>query len=132
MLFFEDTAGMFRAKLIMFAAMALLFAQLQCAAACNTRLCDSSFGKRQSVPPCHRHHHHPNHDQVPGPCAHQIIGVPAGSHQILPVKSPTFGVLSLTETVSASVPAGAGTNVHRLTDPSPPGFESLSSVVLRI
>lgn len=121
-----------RAKLIVFAAMALLFVQLQCTAACATQLCKADFGQSENLPPCHRHHDSPSHDQPPGSCVHQIIVVTTPSQQLSQMELPQFSVMNAAEPVSAVVLADSRTIGHRHTTPSPPGLESLSAVVLRI
>ena len=125
---------MSRTKLIVLAAMALLFAQLQCTAACATQLCKTDFDKSESLPPCHRHHHPgPSHDQPSGSCAHQVLVVTTPSQQLSQIELPHFSVMNAAETVFADCLADSGVNAHRhMAAPSPPGYESLSSVVLRI
>lgn len=123
---------MSRTKLIVLAAMALLFAQLQCTAACATRLCKTDSNNSESLPPCHRHHHSPSHDQTSGSCVHQIVVVPTPSQQLLQMEMPAFPVMNAAETVIADFLADSGASTHNHLAPSPPGFQSRSSVVLRI
>ena len=122
---------MSRTKLIVLAAMALLFAQLQCTAACATQLCKTDSNNSESLPPCHRHHHSPSHDQTSGSCVHQIIVVTTPSQQLSQIELPQFSVMNAVETVFADCLADSGANARQMA-PSPPGYESLSSVVLRI
>lgn len=123
---------MSRTKLIVLVAMALLFAQLQCTAACATQLCKSDSNNSESLPPCHRHHHSPSHDQTSGSCVHQIVVVPTPSQQLLQMEMPPFPVMNAGKTVFADFLADSGANAQSHLAPSPPGFESISSVVLRI
>ena len=123
--------GMPRAKLIVFAAMALLFVQLQCTAACATQLCTTDFDQSENLPPCHRHHHSP-HDQPSGSCVHRIVVVTTPSQQLSQIELPQFSVMNVAEPVLAVVLADSRTIGHSHTTPSPPGLEGLSAVVLRI
>ena len=121
-----------RAKLIVFAAMALLFVQLQCTAACATELCKTDSDKSESLPPCHRHHHSPSHDQPSGSCLHQIIVATTPSQQLSQIELPQSSVMTVAEPGVAVLLADSRTKGHSYTTPSPPGLESLSAVVLRI
>ncbi len=121
-----------RAKLIIFAAMALLFVQLQCTAACATQLCKADFDQSENLPPCHRHHHSPSHDQPAGSCVHRIIVLTAPSQQLSQIELPQFSVINAPEPVFSVVLADSRIIGHSHTTPSPPGLESLSAVVLRI
>jgi hypothetical protein len=105
---------MLRAKIIVVAAMALLFAQLQCSATCTTQA-----GNGPSVPPCHRHYH------PQAPC-HEDVGITAASPQVAPVAVMVDRVAVAAETL------GSDFIGHRPADSSPPGFARLSFLVLRI
>ena len=121
-----------RAKLIVFAAMALLFVQLQCTAACAAQSYKADFGQSENVPPCHRHHHSPSHDHPSGSCVHQIIVLTSASQQVSQIELPQFSVMNVAEPVVAVVLADSRAIGSSCTTPSPPGLESLSAVVLRI
>ena len=82
---------MFRAKVIVLVAMAMLFAQLQCVAACAGNLCAPDNARTESIPPCHRHHNH-SHDKIPG-CPQQALNPPATSPQTAHVDAPVMSVL---------------------------------------
>lgn len=119
---------MFRAKLIVFVAGALLLAQAQCAEVCATQLCGDTHA---NLPPCHRDHGHHGQDQAPGSCTHPMIGVPPASLQILP-ETPLLCMMIDADTRAAGAPAAFGDHPNRRATPSPPGFKILSSTVLRI
>jgi len=112
---------MLRAKLIIL-VMVLLFAQLQCAAACAGDLpCNAT------PHPCHRHH-----DKAPASCQCQMAGAIAATPRTQPMEAPIFSVLSLAAIISETAPADAGISALDFLDSSPPGFAVPSSVVLRI
>jgi len=116
-------------RLIVFAAMALLFAQLQCAAACAGHLCSADPAKSDSVPPCHRHHG--SHNPAPASCPHQTLVAAAPALPMLPAGMPVSSV-SLAAAAALILPIDARASALDFSAFSPPGFESLSSVVLRI
>jgi hypothetical protein len=119
---------MSRALQIGFVAIALLFAQLQCVAACASQFCGGDF-KTDQVPPCHRHHDR-SHDQVPGSCVQQIT-VPTAPHT-LQADAPILSVLSVATTMSPALPAGTRTAALDLSAFSPSELKSPSSIVLRV
>jgi hypothetical protein len=92
------------AKLIVLVAVAVLFAQLQCAAACAEQLCVADFSGSAFVTPCHRHPDH-SHGQTPAPCARGIIDVPATSPQTPHAEAPNLGVLGGATSPPAVAPA---------------------------
>ena len=47
---------MSRPKLIVTAAVVLIFAQVHCAVTCADQVCSTNSGSSESAPPCHRHH----------------------------------------------------------------------------
>src|ERR1700678_1746993 len=122
--------GMTRALHIVFVAIALLVAQLQCVAACSSQFCGSDF-KTEQVPPCHRHHDH-SHDQTPGSCVQQVNIPAATAPQTLQNASPILSVLGLAATVSSTRPADTQPHAVGLAAFSPPELRSLSSIVLRV
>ena len=121
-----------RAKLIVVAAAIVLFAQLQCVAACATDLCAANFGQTQLVPPCHKHHDH-SHDQVPGSCSLRLIITPASTPHARQLEIPVLSVLGAAPTASAVLPVDGDSWAADLSNPSPPGMTALlSSTVLRV
>ena len=127
---FRLEVGMSRASQIVFVTMALLFAQLQCVAACASQLCGGDF-KTEQAPPCHRHHDH-SHDQTPGSCTRQPIVSPATSPHTLQADAPILSVLCVIATMSVPLPADSRTPEFGLSATSPPKLKSPSSTVLRI
>jgi len=122
---------MFRAPHIVFVAMALLFAQLQCAAACASQLCGADLAKTEQGPPCHRHHEH-SHDRIPGSCTNRIIVSPATSPQTLQPGAPILSALGVVATMPLALPPGTPAKALDLAAFSPPKVKGLSSIVLRI
>jgi hypothetical protein len=116
--------GMSRALQIVLVAIALLFAQIQCIAACASQFCDGDF-KTEQVPPCHRHHDY-SHDQAPSSCVQQITVPTATAPHTLQADAPILSALDVATT------AGTRTSVLDLSEFSPPELKSLSSFVLRI
>jgi hypothetical protein len=121
---------MFRAKLIV-VAIALLFAQLECVAACAGQLCSGDFSHSESLPPCHRHHGH-SHDQSPVSCAHPVVGALAAAPDTLQLDAPAVLLLSPEAAISGGSPAETRTTALNSSGFSPPRFTGLSCVVLRI
>lgn len=108
-----------------------LFAQLQCAVACATQVCNTDSAQSSHVPPCHRHQDH-TQGQAPGSCSHQNVIAPAPSPRIVQLEIPVCPVASPAAIVSAHILAGSRLNAAYHSALSPPGRESLSSIVLRI
>lgn len=130
--FFELRIGMFRSAHIVLVLMGLLFAQIQCVAACASRWCGSDFAKMEQVPPCHRHHDH-SHDQTPGSCAQQLIVPFAKLPQTVQASGPILSATGVVTTSSSVLQAaGLRTRVFDFSAISPPEFKSLSAVILRI
>ena len=127
---FKLEIGMSRASQIIFVTLALLFAQLQCVAACASQSCGGDF-KTEQAPPCHRHHDH-SHDHTPGSCTHQpIVSLVTSPHTLQP-EAPNSSVLSVIATMSLPLPAESRTPEFGLSATSPPKLKSLSPTVLRI
>lgn len=126
---FGKENAMVRAKLVVFATFALLFAQVQCAMACVDQMCGSGAASSESTPPCHRHQHLPHH--VADSCTREITFA-LSSIQTLPAQLPFFAApvapMPALQVFSAGRPNGA----FDLLISSPPGLASLTSVVLRI
>jgi hypothetical protein len=116
------------AKLIVTVAAAILFAQVQCVAACAADACAS---RTASVPPCHKHHDH-SHDQTPASCSFHLIITPAMQPHAPQLDVPTPSVLGLAAMISLVLPVDTQSWALNLLDPSPPGTASISSTVLRI
>lgn len=98
------------------AALAILFAQVQCASACTIQSCTTK------VPPCHRQHQSPCHEDV---------GVATAATPIMAVPMPMVCPLD----IAPIAPLAGAEHVGKLalaTDPSPPGGERPSILVLRI
>jgi hypothetical protein len=120
--------GVVRAALV---AIVVVFAQVQCVATCTDGAC-ADAAKRESIPPCHRHHNHSN-DQDPASCAHQTLSAMAIQQQAVHVEFPAFGALGAAASgTSAAIPHDASGNPPYPLNFSPPGTAGLSSVVLRI
>lgn len=125
---------MLRAKLVVFAALALVFAQLHCAVACADQLCGKDSVSSESAPPCHRHHNQSQHGNANSCTREAIAGLEAVTQSFQ------------TEVASLSVPGAAiaviDVRMVRAADGSDQRLESwsisrpqperLSSVVLRI
>lgn len=119
---------MLRAKLMVIVAMALLFVQLPCVAACASHFCEDVLSA--SVTPCHRHH---NHSQDPhSGCVHQTMVSTATSDRAFQIEFELPPLAAPCATYSAAVlPVGRCRGLD-FSVASPPHLESLSSVVLRI
>ncbi len=104
---------MFRIKVIVLAALAILLAQLQCAASCTTQAC-------QKVPPCHRQHASPCHEE---------IGVVSANPEVS--AAPVLWVDELAVSPRAAIAVSKCAD-DLLSDASPPGVGRLLPVVLRI
>lgn len=126
---FEKEIGMLRAKLVIFAAIALLFAQVQCAVACVDQVCGSGASSSESTPPCHRHHHPSHH--VANSCTREITFA-LSSSQTMPAKFPFFGAPVAPMAAVQVQPAGRPNGASDFLISSPPGIVNLTSVVLRI
>jgi hypothetical protein len=124
--------SMGRGKLIVIVASALLFAQLQCASACATPLCNNDVGNQENVPPCHRHRHSPAQDKTPGSCPQHIVVVAELSQHAPAIEMPVFSVANLAETVSTGALRDSRTSARDGSVPLPPGLHAISSTVLRI
>jgi hypothetical protein len=120
-----------RARFIVVVAVAVVFPQLQCAAACASQLCGTDNSRSGSLPPCHRHHDY-SHNRAPARCPHHMITAPAISPQAVRVEAPVFPVVGLAAPAPAVYPAGAQTSAYDSLSSSPPASGSLSVVVLRI
>lgn len=114
-------------KLIVVVAAAVLFAQIQCVAACAADLCSV---RTASVPPCHDHHDH-SHDQTPGSCSFHLIVTPATSPHAPQLDAPAPSVLGLAATVSPVLPVDVQSRPD-LSDSSPPRTTRISPTILRI
>jgi hypothetical protein len=128
MVSFERRIVMPPAKLIVAVAAAILFAQVQCAAACAADACAS---RTTSVPPCHKHHDH-SHDQNPASCSFHLIITPAMQPHAPQLDIPAPSVLGLAATISLVLPVDTQSWALALSEPSPPGIPGISSTVLRV
>jgi len=124
--------GMLRAQAVLFAAVALLTAQIPCLAACAGDLCSEISSA--SIPPCHRHRQHP--DNRGSNCARQGVTTAAIPEQAVHAKSQLASVASAPVTNGPVRPSPVAPEMRggasALSAASPPGMISLSSVVLRI
>ena len=120
---------MLRAKLVVFAAFALLFAQVQCALACVDQVCSSGASSSESTPPCHRHHQ-PSHRGADS-CTREITFA-LSSIQTLPAQLPFFAALVVLMPAPQVFPAGRPNGAFDFLISSPPAIVGLTSVVLRI
>lgn len=110
-----DRMGRSRGKIIVIAALAVSFAQVQCAAACTIQSCTTK------VPPCHRHHQSPCHEDV---------GVATASAPVVAV--PAVCVWDIAPAAHLGAPEDGGNYALTATDTSPPGWERSLLLVLRI
>jgi len=106
--------AMFRAKLIVIAALVFLLGQIQCAAACA-----SDCAQAQNAPCCPHHSH-----QTPRPCAHQSVVASAHLPQFVQIAVPASFTIGTAELKNARE-----TRDSFPVDPSPPGC---AGFVLRI
>lgn len=121
-----------RTKLIVAVAAVVLFAQIQCVAACAADLCSATITQTEPISPCHKHHNH-SHDQAPASCSFHLTVTQATSPHIPQLDVPVLSVLALAATVSANLPLAGDSWAADLSDPSPPGMTALlSSTVLRV
>jgi hypothetical protein len=119
--------GLVRVALI---AIVVVFVQVQCVAACAGDACTGA-AKRESTPPCHRHHNHSN-DQDPALCGHQTLSAPAIPQQAVHVEFPAFVALGAAGSTFAVILTETWGHPLYASNFSPPGIAGLSSVVLRI
>ena len=127
---------MFRAKLIVLIAVTMVFAQLQCAAACAGNRCGPEFAKSQSVPPCHRHRDH-SQDRSPASCGYQLTSPPATTLQVLEVRALVMVALDSVDKLANVAAIDVQANRHiesaAFSPPeSPHKTSSVTSSVLRI
>jgi hypothetical protein len=115
-------------KLIVAVAAAILFAQIQCVAACAADLCS---GRTASVPPCHQHHDH-SHKQAPGSCSFHLVVTPATPPDAPQLDVPAPLVFSLGTTISPVLAVATQSSLLDLAEPSPPSIINISSTILRI
>ncbi len=121
-----------RMKLVLALAAGVLFAQLQCVAACTADLCDPDLGQTQPVPPCHKHHDE-SHDHAPSSCSFHLIVAQATSPDASQLDIPVLSMLGAVTTVSPILPIAGDSWMTTFSDPSPPGITALlSSTVLRV
>jgi hypothetical protein len=121
---------MLRAKLPVVAALIVMAVQFRCVAACASELCNTHFGS-ESAQPCNRHHDR-SHNEAPGSCAHNFIESPSTPPETPQIDTPAFWTLgAAAAAMQASI--AADTRISTLDfSSSPPGFQKLSSAVLRI
>jgi hypothetical protein len=122
---------MVRAKLIVFIATAMVFAQLQCVSACVGNWCGLDFGKSQSVPPCHRHHDH-SHDQTPASCSHQFTNPPAAARDLLHMQAPAMVALGPVTKLAGAIGPSTRSSELGPAEFSPPESVRTAPTVLRI
>src|SRR5579883_2017935 len=121
---------MLRSPLVVLAAVTLLLAQVECAAACTSELCTSPARASQSAPPCHRHHGQ-SQSGTPDQCPHSPILTAAAFPQVSQADwRPPVAVGPSAPTETPAIGA-AGVEMPDLAA-SPPGIRSLAPVVLRI
>ena len=117
--------GVVRAALI---AIVVVFAQVQCVAACADSAC-ADAAKRESMPPCHRHHN-PSSDQDSSSCVHEALSAASIPQQAVQVELPAYG--AAVSGTSAGIVRDTWCTSPYPSNLSPPGTPDLSSVVLRI
>jgi hypothetical protein len=120
--------GMRPAKLIVTVAAAVLFAQVQCVAACAA---DSCASRTTSAPPCHKHHDH-SQDRSPASCSFNHIITPATQPHAAQLDIQVPCELGLAATISLVLPVDTRSWALDLSEPSPPDITGISSTVLRI
>jgi hypothetical protein len=107
-------------KVLVWVAVALVFAKVQCAASCAALACESD----KSLPPCHQHHD----GSKPAVCSHDAVVTRASvaqATQAVPAGELVAVTVFQTPLQERSAFGGADST-------SPPGTARLSSVVLRI
>lgn len=110
------------AKLIVWFALALVLARVQCVGVCAER---SSTGD----PPCHRHSDSRN--ERPAPCSHCIVARPSPS-PALQLAAPALSSGSVDVPWWTIFSCISRERMRNLPASSPPGLISLSSVLLRL
>lgn len=119
------------AKLVVTIAAVVVFAQINCVAACAADLCRPDCST-EPTPPCHKHHDH-SHNQSPDSCSLRGIVSPATSPHAPQLDAPVLSVLGFAATVPADLPADGRSFATELSDSSPPGLTNLlSTIVLRV
>ena len=121
---------MLRSPLIVLAAVALLFAQVECVAACASELCTGPSHASQSAPPCHRHHEQ-SQPRTPDQCPHGPILTAAAFPQASQAECRPPLAVSLSVLPEAPAIGAAGVEALDLAA-SPPVFRILAPLVLRI
>lgn len=117
------------AKLIVAVAAVMLFAQIQCVAACAAGVC-SADRCNEPVPPCHKHSH--SHHEAPGSCSFRLVVTPEMSQHAPQLEMPVLSVLGPVPTVSSVLPVDTQWWALVVADASPPGIPRNSSAILRI
>jgi len=121
----------FRTKLIIVIAIAMVFAQLQCVAACASNWCGPDLTKSQSLPPCHRHHDH-SQDRTPASCVHQLTNPEATPPHVVQMRAPIMVALDLVTDLAVVVGADVRVDGSHPTAFSPPEPVRTAPSVLRI
>jgi len=120
---------MSRARLIAVTVTALLFAQIQCVAACATQWCGANTAKTESVPPCH-HQHGQSNSQSPQSCTHQALSAAAILDGMPGAAVPQL--LAPAAVIPSAVPDISEAPEFDSPTLSPPRPPHLSNIVLRI
>jgi hypothetical protein len=127
----------FKGRLSILLAFALVLVNIQCVAFCAVEPCNGNNTAATPItaddPPCHHHHDAPG-QQTPAPrCSHQIVAQ-ADVAQALVTPVPTASVVAMDVPVLpvGAFPSLSGADLPASHAPSPPGLAVLSSVVLRI
>jgi hypothetical protein len=120
-------------KLTVVLAMALVFAQLQCAAWCTVSLCDLgqvSEGGSHNVPPCHRHRTDSSKNLPASSCSHGVVIVSVASFST--AQAPVAVPLAATLSVQPEFARALSGNDSAVLIASPPGAGDPFPLVLRI
>jgi hypothetical protein len=124
--------ALFKGRFTAVLAFALAWSSVQCAALCATEPCAAPAPANAPIePPCH--HHHAPSNPTPASCQHQQLAqadVPQAF--ATPAFNASIAAMEIPVALHVQFSSPSGTP-DSLPDVSwPPGFELLSSVVLRI
>jgi hypothetical protein len=122
---------MFRTKLIIAIAVTMVFAQLQCVAACASNWCGPDLSTSQSAPLCHHHHDH-SQDRTPASCGHQLMNPPATSPHSVQMRAPIMVPIGLVASLVGVVRADVRVDRLHPAAFSPPEAVRPAPSVLRI
>ena len=130
---------MSKGRLSVVLVFALVLVNIQCVAFCAVESCNdgptASTPVSADVPPCHQHHQGPGgkapSKQDSASCHHRLVQ--AASAKAAVMLTPSVDLVASLPAVSPfALPSVQEVNNVPARTPSPPGFDFVSSVVLRI